>query len=229
MTQEALNVLNECEIIIGYKTYIEFLKNDGLIDGKEIYSSLMKEELERAKQAIKLTAAGKKVAVISNGDAGVYGMAGVVLEVLNNVDIEIDVEIICGVPGFCSVSALLGAPIMNDFALISLSDLLTPFETIERRIKYAAEGDFVIILYNPASKGRQWQIKKIHSILLEYKDNKTPVGIVWNAKRSGERIVITTLSRMLDYHIDMTATIIIGNSSTFIFNQYLITPRGYHL
>jgi precorrin-3B C17-methyltransferase len=231
MTYEAVKVIEMCDVIVGYKTYIELLRKEGVIgDNKEVYSYPMKKEIERAKQAITYAiSTTKNVAVISNGDAGVYGMAGVVLEVLKQEGIELDVKIVSGMPAFCTVAALLGAPIMNDFAVISLSDLLTPFETIEERIRYAIAGDFVIILYNPASKGRQWQIKRIHSILLEARDNNTPVGIVWNAKRDKERIIITSLARMLDYNIDMSATVIIGNSSTFIFNQYMVTPRGYNV
>lgn len=200
-----------------------------LLEGKEVFPSPMKKELARAKQALKIALSGKDVAMVSNGDPGIYGMAGLVIEVIKKENVNMEIEIVPGMPAFCAVSSLLGAPIMSDFALISLSDLLTPFDLIEKRIKHAVEADFVIILYNPSSKGRKQQIKKINDILLECKDHKTPVGIVWNAKRDGQKVTITTLEKMLSHEIDMSATIIIGSSSTFVFNSYMITKRGYKL
>jgi precorrin-3B C17-methyltransferase len=200
-----------------------------LLEGKEVYPSPMKKELARAKKAIEIALSGKDVAIISNGDPGIYGMAGLILEVIRRENVNLEVEIIPGMPAFCAVSSLLGAPLMNDFVLISLSDLLTPFDIIKKRIRHAAEADFVIILYNPSSKGRKNQIKEINAILLKYKDHNTPVGIVWNAKREGEKVVITTLEKMLSYEIDMSSTIIIGNSSTFVFDSYMTTKRGYKI
>jgi precorrin-3B C17-methyltransferase len=199
------------------------------LEKKEIYAFSMREELTRAKKAIELTQSGKKVAVISGGDPGIYGMAGVVLEIMQKQKLDLEIEIIPGVPAFCAASSLLGAALMNDFALISLSDLFTPLEIIKKRIISAIKGDFVIILYNPSSKSRKKQIKEIHSLLLEYKPPQTPLGIVWQAKRSGERMLITTLEKMPAHQINMSATIIIGNSSTYLFNKYLITPRGYKI
>lgn len=229
ITTEVSKVIDKCEVIIGYRTYIDLLRKMGLLEGKEIFSSPMKRELTRAKQAIGIALSGKEVVMVSNGDPGIYGMAGLVLEIMKKENISLEIEIIPGMPAFCAVSSLLGAPLMSDFALVSLSDLLTSFDLIEKRIKHAVEADFVIILYNPSSKSRKQQIKKVNDILLEYKDHKTPVGIVWNAKREGQKVVITTLEKMLNYEIDMSATIIIGNSSTFVFDSYMITKRGYKI
>lgn len=229
ITVEVSKVIAKCEIIIGYKTYLDLLRKMDPLEGKQVYPSPMKEELTRTKQAIEIALSGKNVMMVSNGDPGIYGMAGLVLEVIKKENVSLEIEIIPGMPAFCAASSLLGAPLMSDFALISLSDLLTPFDLIEKRIRHAAEADFVIILYNPLSKSRKSQIEKIHTILLAYKKDTTPVGIVWNAKRDGERTIITTLGKMLAHQINMSATIIIGNSSTFLFNRYMVTKRGYKI
>lgn len=225
MSLRAQQVLQAAEVIIGYKTYLKFL--DDLLEGKEVVDSGMRKEVERCQLAVDKAKEGKKVAVVSSGDAGVYGMAGVVLELVGEADLE--VEIVPGITAANAAAASLGAPLMHDFAVISLSDLLTPWELIKKRLACAAEGDFIITLYNPRSKGRRDQIVEAKEIIAQHRSNDTPVGIVRNAKREGEEVVITTLGEMLNQEIDMFTMVVIGNSNTFSNGKYMITPRGYHL
>ena len=202
----------------------------------------MTKEIDRCQKAIELALQGNKVAVVSSGDAGIYGMAGLVFELLQeseeggkseieNRKSKIFVSVIPGVPAFCAAASLLGAPLMHDFASISLSDLLTPWEIIKKRLKMASEGDFVIILYNPKSKTRVSQIEGAIEIISMHRDGNTPVGIVKNALRDGEEIKITTLRELPGCYdfIDMSTILIIGNSATFISNNRMITPRGYNV
>lgn len=214
---------------MGYKTYIRLLGN--LVDNKEIISSGMTEEIRRAEYAIENAQRGKKVCMISSGDPGVYGMAGLMLELLKK-DIlnKIKIEIIPGIIAATASAALLGAPLMHDFAVISLSDLLTDLELIKRRVALAAKADFVIVLYNPKSRKRIIPLKKAYNILLKHKSPDTPVGIVRNAYRDNQEITVTTLKNMPSFKkIDMATTIIIGNSKTYVKDKYIITPRGYNL
>lgn len=227
LTVKAKNVLGECEVVIGYKTYIDLIYS--LIKDKEIISSGMRKEVERSETAFENALNGRRVAVVSSGDAGIYGMAGIIFEVVKKNNSKIDVEIIPGVSSVNVSAALLGAPLMHDFACISLSDLLTDWRVIKKRLINAGKADFVITIYNPKSKTRTEEIKKAQKIFLKYKNKKTPVGIVKNAAREGESVIITTLDKMLEHDIDMSTTIIIGNSSTFIFDGRIITPRGYKL
>lgn len=192
----------------------------------------MKGEVERCTKAIECAGEGKRVAVISSGDAGIYAMAGLVLELIDKREGQkkFNIEIIPGMPAFVSAAAILGAPLMHDFASISLSDLLTPWELITNRLEMAARGDFVIAIYNPRSKGRTTQLPKAVKILRKFKDDKTPVGIVRNAAREDEAVTLTTLGELgpLCEEIDMLTIIIIGNSSTFITKaSEMVTPRGY--
>jgi len=225
MSLRAQQTLREAEVIIGYKTYLNFL--DDLLDGKEVVDSGMRKEVERCQIAVDKAKEGKKVAVVSSGDAGVYGMAGVVLELVGEADLE--VEIVPGITAANAAAAALGAPLMHDFAVISLSDLLTPWELIKKRLACAADGDFIITLYNPRSKGRRDQIVEAQQIISQYRGLDTPVGIVRNAKREGEAVVITTLGEMLNHEIDMFTMVVIGNSNTFSNGKYMITPRGYRI
>ncbi|MBC7130511.1 precorrin-3B C(17)-methyltransferase, partial [Candidatus Bathyarchaeota archaeon] len=169
------------------------------------------------------------VAVISSGDAGVYGMAGPVLEVAGKENVQIPVEVVPGVTAATAAASKLGAPIMGDFAVISLSDILTPWDNIERRLRAAVEADFVIVLYNPKSRSRHKPLEKAHKILLEGRAADTPVGIVQRAGRQGEQVTITTLENMLNHPIDMATTIIVGNSKTKIIDGKIVTSRGYNL
>jgi precorrin-3B C17-methyltransferase len=225
MSIRAIEVLEKSDCIIGYKTYINLVKD--LVDGKELISSSMRKEIDRATLAIEKVESGKVVSVISSGDSGVYGMAGLVLEVVKNSNLKIPVEVVPGIPSENAAAALLGAPLMHDHVTISLSDLLTPWDVIEKRVRLAAEGDFVVVLYNPKSSERKWQIEKTIEILLSKKSSDTPVGIVKSAMRQKQNIIITKLRDVLEHPIDMTTILIIGNSTTFVFDDYMVTKRGY--
>jgi len=224
LTFRAKAALDEAQVIIGYKTYLGFIKD--LLPDKQVISSGMHKEIERARLAVQHAQQGQIVAVVSSGDPGVYGMAGIILELAPE---SVQVEVVPGVTAATSAAAVLGAPLMHDFAVISLSDLLTPWDTIARRLQAAAQADFIIVLYNPKSKGRDTQIARARDIILSHRLSDTPVGIVRNAKRSGENKVVTTLENMLDEDIDMLSTVIIGNSQTRIENGHMVTPRGYRL
>ncbi|AEF93474.1 precorrin-3B C17-methyltransferase [Desulfotomaculum nigrificans CO-1-SRB] len=223
-TAEALTAIREAQVVVGYHTYLNLIPD--LIEGKEMVATPMRGEVERARQAVELAAAGKTVAVVSSGDPGIYGMAGIIIEVAGG---RVPVKVIPGVTAASAAAASLGAPLMHDFAVISLSDLLTPWETILKRLEMAAAGDFVIVLYNPRSHGRPNHINTARDIMLKYKAPATPVGIVRQARRGQEERTITTLDRMLDVEIDMLTTVIIGNSQTRVAGKYMLTPRGYHL
>ena len=199
-----------------------------MIGDREVISSGMRQEVDRCSKAAELARGGKKVAVICSGDPGIYAMAGLVFEVLRSAGQEgVNVEIVPGIPALSSCAAKLGAPLMHDFASISLSDLLTPWEIIEKRISAAASADFVIVIYNPKSKGRSRHINSARDIILQFRHPRTPVGIVKAAGRDNEKIVITDLGGMLNNEIDMQSTVIIGNSQTFTWNDRMVTPRGY--
>jgi cobalt-factor III methyltransferase len=229
ITKRAREAIEESDVIIGYTTYVDLIR--GLLTGQEIVSTGMTEEVSRAREAVRQAEAGKKVAVISSGDAGVYGMAGLVYEVLVEQGWTrangVEVEVIPGISAINSCGALLGAPIMHDACTISLSDHLTPWELIAKRIDAAGQADFVIALYNPRSGRRTRQIVEAQRILLQYRSPDTPVGIVKSAYRDRERIELTTLANMLEHDIGMLTTVIIGNSSTFVYDGLMITPRGY--
>ncbi|OEH84758.1 precorrin-3B C(17)-methyltransferase [Desulfuribacillus stibiiarsenatis] len=230
MSYQAKHVLQESEVVVGYTTYIELIQ-DIIAPHQTVIRSHMKKEVERALEALEEAKAGKVVSVISSGDAGIYGMAGLILELLykNNLEEYIEVEIVPGISAVQAAAARLGAPLMHDFACISLSDLLTPWQTIVKRIHHAAQGDFVIVLYNPKSKKRIEQIQEAVDILLQYKKTDTPVGIVKSAYREGEEVHISSLESLLEHEIDMFTTIIIGNQSTFMNKTHMITPRGYNI
>jgi precorrin-3B C17-methyltransferase len=214
-------------VIVGYRTYIKLLGD--LVLGKEIISSGMTQEINRAKLAIEKAQDGNSVALISSGDPGVYGMAGLALELLDGKQKDnIKIEIIPAVTAATSCASLLGAPLMHDFTVISLSDILTDIGLIKHRVAMAARGDFVIVFYNPQSKNRMRPLKEARKILMEHRPNDTPVGIVRNAARKDEEVIITTLKDMLSIkNIDMVTTIIVGNSDTYTKGSYMITPRGY--
>jgi precorrin-3B C17-methyltransferase len=225
MSIRAVEVIKSSDCVIGYKTYINLIKE--LVEGKEVISSGMRSEIERATLALEKAEAGKVVSVISSGDSGVFGMAGLVLEVAQNSKQKIPVEIVPGIPSENAAAALLGAPLMHDHVTISLSDLLTPWDVIEKRVELAAEGDFVVVLYNPKSSERKWQIEKTIEIMLSKKSSDTPVGIVKSAMRKKQNVIITNLGEALEHPIDMTTILIIGNSTTFVYDNYMVTKRGY--
>ena len=222
MTFRAYDALEKSDVIIGYKTYIDLIKE--YFPEKELISSPMKKEVDRCREVVEIAESGKTVSLISSGDAGIYGMAGIMLEIVPE---SIETEIIPGVTASNAAAATAGAPLMHDFATISLSDLLTDWDLIKKRVDLASQGDFVISLYNPKSKGRTTQIEDAAEIMLKYKSPETPVAIVRNAGREDEKVMAATLGTMLEHEIDMLTVIIIGNSKTFMKNGKIITPRGY--
>jgi len=231
ITPYARNAIKNSDVIVGYGTYIDLIQE--LIKDKKVISTGMTQEIDRCKRSVELALAGKIVSVVSGGDPGIYGMAGLVFEILrtqtqeNKNLSEINIEVIPGVSALNACAARLGAPLMHDFAVISLSDRLTPWKLIEKRLEAASISDFIIVLYNPRSIGRQEHINKAKDIILKYRYPETPVGIVKAAMRDNEEIVVTNLKDMLDHDIDMQATVIIGNSQTFTWNNWMITLRGY--
>lgn len=227
MTPRARNAIEEADLIIGYSVYVELIGRH--FPGKAFISSGMTKEVERCGLALEKAREGKKVALISSGDSGIYGMAGLMIQMANRYCRTIPVEVIPGITAASAAAAILGAPVMHDFAAISLSDRLTPLDLIYIRVGCAAQGDFVICLYNPKSSGRADYIEKARSIILEHRASSTPVGIVRNAGRENEGFVITDLMHMLDYEIDMFTVIIVGNSKTYVAGGRMITPRGYDI
>lgn len=225
MTTQAKKSLHQADTIICYKGYLPLI--EGMVQDKKVFTSGMMEELKRAKETIRLAMSGQKVALVSSGDPGVYAMASLVYELLAKDKEEIDVTVVPGVTSATAAAALLGAPLGNDFALISLSDHLTPWDQIERRLHAAGSSDFVIVLYNPRSSRRRWQLDKALSILRTYRRPETPVGAVKNGFREDEAVWISTLESLDVEDVDMMTTIVIGNSKTYVHGGWMITPRGY--
>ena len=223
MTLKAIDRIEKSEVIVGYKPYIEYIKD--LVVDKETFSTGMRGEIERCKYAIEKVKEGKDTAIISTGDAGLYGMAGPILELGR----EIDVEIVPGVTAAFSAASELGSPIMHDYASISLSDLLTPWEVILKRVEMASQGDFVITIYNPKSKGRPDHLAKAMDIIRKRRKEDTPVGIVRNSGRDNRNIILTTIKDMDYEDVDMLSVLIIGNTNTYVENNRMITPRGYEI
>jgi precorrin-3B C17-methyltransferase len=214
---------------VGYTTYIKLVRH--LLDGKDIVKTGMTEEIGRARAAIERARAGATVALISSGDAGVYGMAGLVFQVLQEIGWKRgdspELRLIPGMTALNACASLVGAPLVHDFCSISLSDLLTPWSVIARRIEAAASADFVIGLYNPASGRRTRQIVDAQAIIRRYREASTPVALVKSAYRDMEQVVLTDLENCLDYEIGMLTTVLVGSSHTFIYEGYMVTPRGY--
>ena len=225
MTQEAISAMEDAEVIVGYKTYIKLVED--FVKDKEVVQNGMRKEVDRCQDAIDIAKTGKKVAVISSGDAGIYGMAGLILELITKQELDIPVKVVPGVTASIGAAAVLGAPIMHDYCHISLSDLMTPWEVIEKRLRLAAEADFVICLYNPRSKGRSEHLANAFKIMGEFKDGSTPVGIVKDVGREDQEKFICTFDTMDFERVDMTTMVIIGNKSTYIHDDLMITPRGY--
>ncbi|SCW57082.1 precorrin-3B C17-methyltransferase [Paenibacillus tianmuensis] len=229
ITKRAREAIQESDVVIGYNTYVDLIR--GLLNEQQVVRTGMTEEVSRAQEAVRQAEAGKRVAVISSGDAGVYGMAGLIYEVLMEKgwrrEEGVEVEIVPGISAINSVASLLGAPVMHDACTISLSDHLTPWEIIIRRVEAAASADFVIALYNPRSGRRTRQIVETQRVLLQYRSPDTPVGIVKSAYRERQDVIVTTLGKMLEHDIGMLTTVIIGNSTTVVYDGLIITPRGY--
>ena len=232
MTYRAREAIAESDTIVGYTTYVNLVED--LIQGKDVYSYAMTQEVERARQCIDLAESGRTVSLVSSGDPGIYGMAGLIYEMLAESGWDpktgLPVEIIPGVSALNSCSAIVGSPLMTDFAVLSMSDLLVPWDIIEKRVEAAAAGDFVIVVYNPASKRRIRQLHDARSIILKYRSPKTPVAIIKGAYRNSQTVVLTTLEGLPDHadKLGMISTVIIGNSSTYTYGDLMINPRGYH-
>lgn len=232
MTYRAREAIAESDTIVGYTTYVNLVED--LIQGKDVYSYAMTQEVERARQCIDLAESGRTVSLVSSGDPGIYGMAGLIYEMLAESGWDpktgLPVEIIPGVSALNSCSAIVGSPLMTDFAVLSMSDLLVPWDVIEKRVEAAAAGDFVIVVYNPASKRRIRQLHDARSIILKYRSPKTPVAIIKGAYRNSQTVVLTTLEGLPDHadKLGMISTVIIGNSSTYTYGDLMINPRGYH-
>lgn len=222
MTLRAKEAIEKSDIIVGYTKYVDLIKT--LANGKEIFSTGMKGEEERCKEALRLSK-DNVVSIISTGDAGIYGMAGLILELKNGED----VEVIPGITASSAAASVLGAPIMHDNCNISLSDLMTPYELIKKRIEMAAEGDFVISLYNPKSKGRPHYLRESLETIKKYRAGNTPVAVVKHALRDGQDVKLFNLDSFDDSQVDMMCIVIIGNSQSYIKNGEFITPRGYKL
>ncbi len=222
--------LEDCQVAVGYKVYLA--QAQSWLAGKRTICRGMTRELERAELALELALAGQRVAVVSGGDPGVYAMAAVVFELARSREIALGpeglaVEVIPGVPAVTAAAALLGAPLSHDFACISLSDRLTPWEEIERRLELAARAELVIALYNPRSRGRPWQYGRALEVIGRHRAGGTPVGVVWRAGREGQRVEVTTLARAGGVEVDMQSLAIVGNSRSFTWSGFMVTPRGY--
>ena len=222
MTLKAKKAIEESDIIVGYTKYLEMIKP--LLEGKELFSTGMRGEEERCRKALEL-AKDKVVSVVSTGDSGIYGMAGLILQIKGNEE----VEIIPGVTASSAAASVLGAPLMHDNCNISLSDLLTPYELIKKRIALAAEGDFIISLYNPKSHGRPHYLKEAIETIKKFRKGDTPVAVVKNALREGQEVHLYTMDNFTDEKVDMFSIVIIGNTNSYYKDGKFITPRGYHV
>ena len=224
MTIKAANALKECDVIVGYTVYIDLLRPH--FPEKEFKTTAMRKEVDRCRMAFEIAREGKNTAMVCSGDAGIYGMAGLMYEIGEEYP-EIEIEVIAGVTAALSGSAILGAPLGHDCCLISLSDLLTPWELIEERIKRAAQADFLMCLYNPGSKKRSDYLKKACELMLPFKDANTVCGIAHNIGRDNEYIQIMTLKELMDTKVDMFSSVFIGNRQTKVLRGKMVTPRGY--
>ena len=224
MTIKAVNVLNSCDVIVGYTVYVDLVKEH--FKEKEFITTPMKKEVDRCILAFEEAKKGKTVAMICSGDAGVYGMSGLMYEVGQKYA-DIEIEVVAGVTAAIGGASVLGAPLIHDFAVISLSDLLTPWEKIEKRLREAAKADFVVCIYNPSSKKRQDYLQKACDIMLEYQSPSLVCGIVEKIGRDGENYRICSLEDLRDTSVDMFTTVFIGNSQTKVLAGKMVTPRGY--
>ena len=227
MTVQAIAAMKAADVIVGYTTYIDLIKD--IFPDKNFLNTPMTREVERCRIALEEAKKGQQVALISSGDSGIYGMAGIILQVVQASGEDIPVRIIPGVTAASAGASMLGAPLMNDFAIISLSDLMVPITQIMLRVKCAAEGDFVICLYNPKSRKRKDYLEKAADIIMTYRKPETPVGIVRRAGRENSSCEVTTLKELKNAEVDMFTIVIIGNSMTYVQDGKIITPRGYVL
>lgn len=217
--------LEQAEVIVGYRTYLDLITE--IIEDKEVIESAMMQEVDRVKQALDLAEQGHHVALVSGGDPGIYAMAGLAYEVAQSRDSAVEIRIVAGIAALNICAERLGAPLMHDFATVSLSDLLTPWELIEKRLEAAVAADFVLVIYNPKSKKRSWQLARALEIISAVRSPSTPVGMVRAATRAHEEVLVTDLEHFDPECVDMQSTVIVGNSTTFIRQGKMITPRGY--
>ncbi len=221
------------DVVVGYGPYLDLIAP--VIAGKERLATPMTKEVDRANEAMDLALSGRSCALVSGGDPGIYALAGLVLELCAHRGIVMDsdkegalaVEVVPGIPALSAGAAVLGAPLTHDFAAISLSDLLTPWETIERRLDAAASADFVMVIYNPKSKKRNWQLDKAREIILKHRPDNTPVGIVTAAMRESQQVHLCTLKDLPQAEVGMQSIVFVGNASTFMHDGRMVTPRGY--
>ena len=241
MSGRAIEVLGHVSAVAGYTTYMDLI--EPFLQGKKRVSTTMKKEVDRVKAAIDIALSGESCAIVSSGDPGIYAMAGLVFEMCRERGIavlrpgsdcgqetqgqKLTIEVVPGIPALASGASLLGAPLTHDFAVVSLSDLLTPWEMIEKRLHAAAQADFVIVIFNPRSRKRNWQLQRAQEIVMEYRDGKTPVGVVKSAMRDEQDVLVTTLSQLHLADVDMLSTVFIGSSASVAYMDYIITPRGY--
>lgn len=227
MTVKAVEVIEKADVVTGYTTYVELLKE--FFPNKNYIATPMMREVERCRIAVKEAMKEQTVAMVSSGDSGIYGMAGIIYQVADELQADIEIETVPGVTAASAAASVLGAPLMHDLAIISLSDLMTPLDLIMKRVDCAGLGDMIVCLYNPKSKKRTDYVEQAAEILLKYRRPETPVGIVRNAGRKDETKCLTTLGELKNAEIDMFSIVIIGNSQTYISKDRMITPRGYNL
>lgn len=238
LTPRALEALRQADVIVGYKTYVRLI--DTVVEGKEVRASGMRKEIDRCQEALRLAEEGRRVALVSGGDAGIYGMAGLVFDLCRAQGLAVCdglsgsespdalcVEVIPGVAAFNAAASILGAPLMHDFASVSLSDHLTPWDQIVKRLEAAAAADFVIAIYNPRSTARPDTLERARTVLLRHRPENTPVGVVRRAMREGQRHWVTTLGELVCAEVDMETVLLVGNSHTYVWNGRMVTPRGY--
>lgn len=219
------------DLLVGYTTYLELLEPE-VLQGREVLAAGMRQEMDRAAAAVRAAQGGRRVAVVCSGDAGIYGLAGLVLELAAEMGAlqapePLDIEVLPGITALSAAAALLGAPLTHDFAVVSLSDLLTPWEVIERRVQAAAQADFVLGLYNPTSRRRTWQLPRVLELLAAHRAPQTPVGHVRAAFRPEQSVHVTALTDFDPASVDMLSLLVVGNASTRILDGRMVTPRGY--
>ncbi len=235
MAPAAREALDRCRVVVGYKTYIDLIGS--VLKDQEVVATGMMREVDRCEAALDRALENRETALVSGGDAGIYAMAGLVLDICRarglrvgppgSTDVDLLLGFVPGIPALAAAGALLGAPLMTDFASISLSDLLTPWDAILKRVEAASMGDFVIVLYNPKSKKRDWQLEKVREVILRYRGPETPVGIVQKAMREGQCVTVCTLDTLPEQSVDMQTLVVVGNSATYAYGPYMVTPRGY--
>jgi len=225
MTERAIEAIQRADVVTGYTTYVRLLEEH--FPDKAYKATGMMKEVDRCRMAIEDAMSGKDVAMVSSGDSGIYGMAGIIYQLADDMHAGIAIDVVPGVTAASAAAAVLGAPLMHDIAIISLSDLMTPIEKIMKRVDCAGQGDFIVCLYNPKSKGRPDYLAQAADILLRYRNPTTPVGIVRDAGRKDQSKALTTLGQLKDAAVDMFCIVVIGNSQTYVKGGLMITPRGY--